>query len=246
MNPTKTSRTRTFKSAARQSKTSRPHRNSANPENIQALIEATLKLLASPNAVNRNPVVSYALAYQLLPRARDLTPDRVAEFEKAMLDLETANPGIAGPGSSRSRRGAESGPRKRRSRDTQFLVDGTSSRRNRRRAIRPGPPVAGADRRPSGSRTDRSANRLRRSRLRDREQKRSGHRDGESAETGDQAESALYLHDLHEPEPRRRAYNCSLWLPRTSHRSPRSSAYACSLPWQPAWSVRTPKPHSAC
>jgi hypothetical protein len=70
-------------------------RNSANPENIQALIEATLKLLASPNAVNRNPVVAYALAYQLLPRARDLTPDRVAEFEKAMVELETAYPDIA-------------------------------------------------------------------------------------------------------------------------------------------------------
>ena len=70
-------------------------RNSANPENIQALIEATLKLLANPTAVNRNPVVAYALAYQLLPRARDLTPDRVAEFEKAMVNLEAANPGIA-------------------------------------------------------------------------------------------------------------------------------------------------------
>ena len=67
-------------------------RNSANPENIQALIEATLKLLASPDAVNRNPVVSYALAYQLMPRARDLTPDRVAEFEKAMADWKRRSP----------------------------------------------------------------------------------------------------------------------------------------------------------
>jgi hypothetical protein len=70
-------------------------RNSANPDNIQSLIESTLKLLANPSAVNRNPVVSYALAYQLLPRARDLTPDRVAEFEKAIVELEAANPGIA-------------------------------------------------------------------------------------------------------------------------------------------------------
>ena len=38
-------------------------RNSANPDNIQALIEATLKLLANPTAANRNPAVAYALAY---------------------------------------------------------------------------------------------------------------------------------------------------------------------------------------
>ncbi len=70
-------------------------RNSANPDNIQALIESTLKLLANPIAENRNPVVAYALASQLLPRARDLTPDRVAEFERAMADLEAAAPGVA-------------------------------------------------------------------------------------------------------------------------------------------------------
>ena len=70
-------------------------RNSANPDNIQALIESTLKLLANPTAENRNPVVAYALASQLLPRARDLTPDRVAEFERAMADLEAAAPGVA-------------------------------------------------------------------------------------------------------------------------------------------------------
>src|SRR6266576_737130 len=63
-------------------------RNSANPDNIQALIESTLKLLANPTAENRNAVVAYALGLQLLPRARDLTPDRVAEFERAMADLE--------------------------------------------------------------------------------------------------------------------------------------------------------------
>ena len=70
-------------------------RNSANPDNIQALIESTLKLLANPTAENRNPVVAYSLALQLLPRARDLTPDRVAEFERAMADLEAAVPGVA-------------------------------------------------------------------------------------------------------------------------------------------------------
>ena len=46
-------------------------RNSANPDNIQALIESTLKLLANPTAENRNPVVAYALAIATpSPRAR--------------------------------------------------------------------------------------------------------------------------------------------------------------------------------
>ena len=70
-------------------------RVSANPENIEALIEATLKLLTYPNSVSRNPTVAYALPYQLLPRARDLMPDRVPDFEKAMAQLETDNPGVA-------------------------------------------------------------------------------------------------------------------------------------------------------
>ena len=129
-------------------------RNSANPDNIQALIEATLKLLANPNAVNRNPVVAYALAYQLLPRARDLTPDRVAEFEKAMVDLEAANPGVAAQVQSALGAAAESRPRQRRSRGAQFLVDRPDSRRTRRRAVRPCPPTADPNRRPAGSRSD--------------------------------------------------------------------------------------------
>jgi hypothetical protein len=70
-------------------------RNSANPDNIQALIEATLKLLANPSAVNRNPVLSYALAYQLLPRARDLMPDHVAELQTEIAEFEAANPTVA-------------------------------------------------------------------------------------------------------------------------------------------------------
>ncbi len=66
-------------------------RASANPDNIEALLEATLKLLDIPNAVNRNPVVAYALAYQLLPRARDLMPDRAPDLEKAIAQLEAEN-----------------------------------------------------------------------------------------------------------------------------------------------------------
>ena len=49
-------------------------RPAANPDNIEALIDTTLRLLDVPAAVNRNPVVAYALGYQLLPRAKDLMP----------------------------------------------------------------------------------------------------------------------------------------------------------------------------
>jgi hypothetical protein len=70
-------------------------RTNANPDNIEALIESTLKLLDIPNSVNRNPVVAYALAYQLLPRARDLMPDRAPDLEKALAQLEAENASVA-------------------------------------------------------------------------------------------------------------------------------------------------------
>lgn len=71
-------------------------RAGANTDNIEALIESTLKLLDIPNSVNRNPVVAYALAYQLLPRARDLMPDRAPDLEKALAQLEAENASVAG------------------------------------------------------------------------------------------------------------------------------------------------------
>jgi hypothetical protein len=71
-------------------------RASANPDNIETLLEATLKLLDTPNAFNRNLVVAYALAYQLLPRARDLMPDRAPDLEKAIAQLEVENATAAG------------------------------------------------------------------------------------------------------------------------------------------------------
>ena len=70
-------------------------RATANPDNIEALIESTFKLLAAPNAVNRNPAVAYALVYQLLPQARDLMPDSVSDLESALAELASAFPAIA-------------------------------------------------------------------------------------------------------------------------------------------------------
>jgi hypothetical protein len=70
-------------------------RAATNPDNIEALIESTFKLLVAPNAVNRNPVVAYALVYQLLPQARDLMPDRVTELEAALVQMAQAFPAVA-------------------------------------------------------------------------------------------------------------------------------------------------------
>ena len=70
-------------------------RATTNPDNIEALIESTFKLLAAPNAVNRNPAVAYALVSQLLPQARDLMPDRVTELEAALVQMAQAFPAVA-------------------------------------------------------------------------------------------------------------------------------------------------------
>jgi hypothetical protein len=70
-------------------------RANTNPDNIEALIESTLKLLGAPNTVNRNPAVAYALVDQLLPQARDLMPDRVTELEAALVQMAQAFPAVA-------------------------------------------------------------------------------------------------------------------------------------------------------
>ncbi len=69
-------------------------RASTNPDNIEALIESTLKLLAAPNAVNRNPAVAYALVSQLLLQARDLMPDRIPDLEANLAEMASAFPAI--------------------------------------------------------------------------------------------------------------------------------------------------------
>jgi hypothetical protein len=64
-------------------------RYSTNPDNIESLIDAVLRLLKQDNAVALNPAAAYALGLQLLPRARDLTPDRADELEALVLSLGT-------------------------------------------------------------------------------------------------------------------------------------------------------------
>jgi hypothetical protein len=64
-------------------------RDSANPDNIEQYLQAVTDLLANNDSVSFNPVVTYALVYQMLPRARDLAPDRVDALEKALAQLQS-------------------------------------------------------------------------------------------------------------------------------------------------------------
>ena len=70
-------------------------RASMNPENVQALLEAVLKVANEEAAANRNPIVCYALLDQLIPRAREYAQDKVADLEKALVTLENSYPGTA-------------------------------------------------------------------------------------------------------------------------------------------------------
>jgi hypothetical protein len=62
-------------------------RVSANPDDIEALIETMMRMLKMPSAVGLNPPVTFALVWQLLPRARDLMPDKVNDLEDAIAEL---------------------------------------------------------------------------------------------------------------------------------------------------------------
>ena len=59
-------------------------RHSTNPEDIQFYIDAVLRVITAENASNVDPIIAYALGYQVLPKARDLGLDSVDKLEKAM------------------------------------------------------------------------------------------------------------------------------------------------------------------
>jgi hypothetical protein len=82
-------------------------RVSANPDDIEALIDTTLRLLKLPTAVAFNPTAAYALALQLVPRSRDLTPDRVDELETAVAALASE---ISSAAQIQARLGASQNP----------------------------------------------------------------------------------------------------------------------------------------
>jgi hypothetical protein len=81
-------------------------REEANPDDIEALIDTTARMLDQAAALNRNPQVAYALAWQLLSRARDVSPDKADRLEAAMANLDAQ--GISGAALIRTRLNAGS------------------------------------------------------------------------------------------------------------------------------------------
>jgi hypothetical protein len=65
-------------------------RLSANPDDISLMIEAAVKLLKSDLAISHNPVVSWALGWQLLQQARELEPSRVTELENTLTSVQSS------------------------------------------------------------------------------------------------------------------------------------------------------------
>ena len=63
-------------------------RYSTNPDDVQAFIETAVQMFDMPVAVNRNPIVAYSVAIQLLPYARDLLPGRADQLEKQIAELQ--------------------------------------------------------------------------------------------------------------------------------------------------------------
>jgi len=62
-------------------------RASTNPDDVLAYIDATLKVLTATNDPNYDPVTAYAIAFQMLPKARDAAPDQVEPLQSAINQL---------------------------------------------------------------------------------------------------------------------------------------------------------------
>lgn len=63
-------------------------RQSTIPDEVRDYIEAALKVLPTNNTANFDPVAGYALAYQLLPKARDLAPDTTERLDRVLAQLQ--------------------------------------------------------------------------------------------------------------------------------------------------------------
>ena len=63
-------------------------RQSTIPDEVRDYIEAVLKVLTTNNTANFDPVVGYALAYQLLPKASDMAPDTTDRLQQVLVQLQ--------------------------------------------------------------------------------------------------------------------------------------------------------------
>ncbi|HEV2444358.1 MAG TPA: hypothetical protein VGS58_00490, partial [Candidatus Sulfopaludibacter sp.] len=72
----------------------RATRNSASADDVQAYINAALKVLTASNDPNYDAVAAYAVAIQMLPKARDVAPDQVDALQSAVNQLAAQTGGL--------------------------------------------------------------------------------------------------------------------------------------------------------
>jgi hypothetical protein len=64
-------------------------RQSANSDDVESYIGSAVQLLTAKGNPNYDPIIAYAIAYQLLPKTRDSMPETADQLEKALLQLES-------------------------------------------------------------------------------------------------------------------------------------------------------------
>jgi len=62
-------------------------RDSANSDDVETYIKSALTVLTAAGNPNYDPIIAYAIAYQLLPKARDSMPESADQFEKVAVQL---------------------------------------------------------------------------------------------------------------------------------------------------------------
>lgn len=66
-------------------------RASTIPDEVRDYIETALKVLTTKNTEEFDPLAAYAVAFQMLPKARDLLPDQVDALNDVLVQLQSMN-----------------------------------------------------------------------------------------------------------------------------------------------------------
>lgn len=64
-------------------------RESANSDDVESYMKSALTVLTATGNPNYDPIVAYAIAYQLLPKARESMPESADQLEKVLVQLES-------------------------------------------------------------------------------------------------------------------------------------------------------------
>jgi hypothetical protein len=64
-------------------------RESANSDDVESYITSALKVLTGTGNPNYDPIIAYAIAYQLLPKARESMPESADQLQKVLVQLES-------------------------------------------------------------------------------------------------------------------------------------------------------------